>query len=232
MLKKLLLTALMLMITVSFASAGIGPVREWSSDTPVVPGSWSPIGGSGQVNGNFMIQEEYGIQIGIRASRRFSPDPLVILNDYKYQIETGESAPGQPLWNYEINVDMRGSGYSFKDFDIALITNVPNHSFYNGQQAIETNFNLPAGSLDNLELVQMSMNPGFFDSGIDPFAQGRYDFELILEMKDNNLPAPSKSSKVGLPPFATAMTVEVVPEPTTMALLSIGGLMFVKRKRK
>ena len=42
----------------------------WDSGVPVGPGL-IPIGGAGQVNGEFTIAERNGIQIGLRAQERF-----------------------------------------------------------------------------------------------------------------------------------------------------------------
>src|SRR5688500_2018091 len=70
-------------------------VSEWSSLTAPAP-DVIPVGGSGQVNGDFVVSERNGIQLGIRAQRRFlqNVDPLPsdrVGNVGVYGADTGTS---------------------------------------------------------------------------------------------------------------------------------------------
>src|SRR5688572_21310455 len=70
-------------------------VSEWSSSTAPAP-DIIPVGGSGQVNGDFVVSERNGVQVAIRASRRFfqNIDPLDSLrekNEGIYLADTGTS---------------------------------------------------------------------------------------------------------------------------------------------
>src|SRR5687768_18253549 len=88
---------------------------EWSSTTVPVPGVIIPVGGSGQVNGDFVLGERNGVEIGIRAQRRFlqNVDPLENHRDGQvgvYAADTGVSdGQGRATWNYDIHVDLRGA---------------------------------------------------------------------------------------------------------------------------
>ncbi len=204
-------------------------VTEWSSTTVPVPGVILPIGGSGQVNGNFIVVEDDSfpnIQIGLRAVERFSPVPLPNSGS-NYVAQAGESGgPGSGLstWNYETHIDLRGSGLSFDDFTITFTTSILNHSTADFQADLEAFSLVPAGTLDNVELFQASFNPGFFFSGLDPFAPGSYPFEFNLIPK----------SGVSGPTLSASMVVEVIPEPTSagLVLLGLGTIIGVVRRRK
>jgi len=195
--------------------ATAAPVTEWDSSTVAVPGLIIPIGGAGQVNGNFVVADDpvSGAQIALRANRRFSPVPLPIAGNV-YSIEPGESAPGLPLWNYDVHIDLRGTGFSFDDFVISLVTDVANHSTPNLQGTLESALALPSGVLSNVVLFQTSQNPGFFASGIDPFQPGTYNFRLDLTPR-----AGSQATALSV-----AMAVNVVPTPSA---LSGGAFLFL-----
>ena len=187
---------------------------EWSSATAPVPGVILPIGGSGQVNGNFTLLDDpdTGIQIGLRANDRFSPVPLPNV-DADYTAQAGESGPGLTTWNYDVHIDFRGTGFSLGDFEVSVLTSFANHSTPDLQTALETAFVLAPGTLDGVELYQTSQNPGFFGSGIDPFATGVETLALTLTPK----------SGVSASPLGVDITVQIIPEPSA-AILAVGGL--------
>lgn len=197
---------------------------EWSSLTAPVLGVVIPIGGTGQVNGNFVIVDDpaVGSQIGLRAIERFSPTPLVNTAG-DYIADAGESTPGVSTWNYDIHIDLRGTGLSFDDYTISFLSNVSNHSAIDLQTALEFGGALPPGSLGAVELFQVSTNPTFFASGVDPFAAGVYTFDLTLTPK----------SGVTADTLAASITVTVVPEPTTVLLIGFGmaAATLVTRRR-
>lgn len=200
-------------------------VGEWSSATVPVPGVILPIGGSGQVNGNFTLTTDTalpGAEVALRANRRFSPVPLDNVGA-NYFVETGESSPGLPLWNYDIHIDLRGTGLSFGDFTVSFVSSVPNHSTLDLQTALETAGSLAAGTLDGVELYQSSLNPGFFASGIDPFATGVETFALTL----------TPNSNVDAPTLGVDIAVTIIPEPATTLLAGLGlaGAGLATRRR-
>lgn len=196
---------------------------EWSSLTLPIPGVILPIGGSGQTNGNFTTVSDTtlpGAQIALRANRRFSPVPLDNIGS-TYVVETGESDPGLPVWNYDIHIDLRSTGLSFGDFTISFLSSLTNHSTPDLQAALELAGTLPPGTLDGVELYQSSLNPGFFASGIDPFATGVETFALTLTPK----------SGVVAPILGVDIAVQVIPEPTTLALLALALAGVAARQR-
>ncbi|TWT43392.1 PEP-CTERM sorting domain-containing protein [Botrimarina hoheduenensis] len=199
---------------------------EWSSSTIFVPGIIQPIGGSGQVNGNFTIVADAAlpnIQIGLRAIERFSPTPLDNVGPV-YTALAGESTPGLSTWNYDIHIDLRGSGLTFGDFVVSLATTVPNHTTPDLQAALEFAGSLPAGTLSGLQLFQTSLNPGFFASGVDPFATGTQTFDLSLTPRSDLVPAPA---------YTASISVVIVPEPATTLLAGlacVGGVLATRRR--
>ncbi len=229
--RTLSVMAVLVGLVAGSASATPQIVSVWSSDTVEVFPTIFPIGGSGQVNGNFTVAEAEGVQIGLRANRRFSGDPLHVEGS-TYFIETGESGPGLTLWNYDIHIDF-GSQFSMGDYLVMLIASMPNHSTFDLQQDIRATaeaalgYPLQPGYLDGVQLFQTSQNPGFFASGIDPDAHGLYTFDLHLFPHAD---APFLSTTI-----TVAVDARPVPEPATMlaatmGLIGLGG--YVRRRVK
>ena len=110
-------------------SVGVN-ASEWSSGTVLdaVAGIF-PVGGSGQLNGEFTIAERDGIQIGLRATDR--KDGLLTVSGrrkgrYEAPIGSEPRGPSDPRlvaeWNYDWHVDLRGAaaGTELGDFDLIL----------------------------------------------------------------------------------------------------------------
>lgn len=202
-------------------------VSIWDSSVAENGTTLFPIGGSGQVNGNFVVDTNAtaGVQTGIRASRRFSPIPLENSGS-TYFIEVGESGPGLALWNFDFHLDL-GAGFpnspspstgSLGDFDVILDIDfnpaAGNANFFSID--LNTDTALPSTTL----LVQGSQNLGFdfwrliSDPNIfpfDPFTAGEYFFSLTVREKGLSYIIAQSS-----------MTVNVVPEPASLLLFGSG----------
>jgi hypothetical protein len=160
---------------------------EWSSATVPVPGVVVPIGGSGQVNGSFVVAEQHGVQIGLRAQRRFlqNVDPLPTSRDAKkvatYLAPTGTSdGDGRATWNYDFHVDLRGAtgpakGKTLGDYTLSLDTDIGTTLF--GQPVP---WDLGSGLIPAAVLYQNSLNPKFGNAPFDANAEGTYSFTLTL----------------------------------------------------
>lgn len=157
-----------------------GEVSNWESGTYFdPPNGLFGIGGSGQLNGEFTIAERDGVQIALRAQERFvGPLPASGKKIGRYEAEAGFSSPGpsnnNATWNYDIHVDLRGSGTTWEDYDVVFsLTNV-----IPGLGPID--LTLP----DNTVLFQTSQNPGFGNDTFDPEKKGTYNLKLALYPKD------------------------------------------------
>ena len=172
-------------------------VTEWSSDTALVPGI-VPIGGAGQVNGNFVTAERNGVQIALRAVERFSPNPLPIVRDVQtaiYVAEAGTSdVQGRATWNYDVHVDLRGAkgvaaGKTLADYDLLLVTDYATTVF---GLPVPLDLGVVATVLNgdpNVVLFQLSWNPVFGGTGFDPLVEGNYNFSLVLTPRTFNGPS-------------------------------------------
>lgn len=161
-------------------------VSIWDSSIPAdVLNGVFPIGGSGQVNGDFVVTTENGVQIGIRAQRRFAQniDPLPnVKQGHKgiYIADAGTSdALGAATWNVDVHLDLRGAtgkaaDTTLADYDFQLKTNV------DGKMRI-IDLSAAAALAPNTVLFQTSQNPVFFDAAFDPSANKTYRFELRLK---------------------------------------------------
>lgn len=196
------------------------------------PNGIFPIGGSGQINGAFVIDEFIGsaqdsaIQLGLRAQERFV-GPSWPTAGTEFFVQAGESTPGLAKWNFDMHIDFGttflgsdlGLGLTpldMRDFEVTLESDTdpgPGTSFVtlDLNQALT---DLGVGS--PVVLVQMSQNAGFpiFGGPIDINAAGTYDFRLTVEDTTGVV-------------AQTEMTVTVVPEPASAVVFALGGLLAV-----
>ena len=179
---------------------------EWSSDTAAGPGIY-PVGGSGQVNGHFVTGERNGVQIAIRAQRRFAQnvDPLPVSKDKQvgvYEVETGTSdGAGRAIWNYDIHVDMRDARGVAKGTVLGDYTLVLDADFQPAFFGCAFPCELTGGAIDDALLFQMSQNPEFGDGidAVDDFdatVEGDYRVTLILTPDTFNGPPISVTMRV------------------------------------
>jgi hypothetical protein len=214
--RKLLMFAVCAVVALPLASIGgekkrfDGEVSQWVSGSPSTSpdGTLIPIGGSGQVNGDFVVSERNGIQIGIRAQRRFLQNvaPLPNVKEKNvgvYLADTGFSdGLGRATWNFDIHVDLRGGfgvakGKTLDDYTLTLDTDIGETIF-----GFSVPFNVAELYIPTAEevlLFQTSQNPRFGNPTFNAAAEGTYHFTLTL--------TPTTFNGA---PIVAAMSVEVI----------------------
>ena len=168
------------------------PVTEWDSATVFDPfAGIFPVGGAGQINGEFTIAERGKVQIGLRATDR-TDGTLTASGKRKgvYNASTGYDTGTTDVaeWNYDFHVDLRGSGTTLSDYDLTL-TQTFTPKLFGAAGPVDLTFSdvLP-GALDNAVLYQRSWNPVFFNAVFDVFAEGTYNITLKLKPKKGGPP--------------------------------------------
>lgn len=162
---------------------------EWDSATAPDAGTGIvPIGGSGQINGEFTTAERNGIQIGLRAQERFvGPLAASASKNSKvgiYEAATGVSdGSGRATWNYDWHVDLRGAqgvaaGTTLADYDLRLETDIADATLFGFPLPLDLAF---GGAVPgNTVLYQSSQNPKFGNAPFDAAVEGTYHFRLVL----------------------------------------------------
>ena len=204
----------------------VGDVSIWDSNVVSNDATLFPIGGNGQVNGNFIIDRDNidsgDVQTGLRAQRRFKQniDPLIPVGN-TYFIEPGASTPGLANWNFDFHVDLGSNGQVDGNGDM-LATDIgpSSHSFgdfavtlYIDCDPIVGNKNLFPLDLQtflltpNAVLLQGSQNIGFsflkeiclWQTGsiFDPETKGQYQYILRVSDDDDVVAQSSMIVQVG-----------------------------------
>jgi hypothetical protein len=172
--------------------------------------------GSGTSNGNFTVDRENGVELGLRAAIRYvGPITPTTTNNYSAPIGT---ALGAALWNFEFSVDpgiLTGTTATLKISD-----NLGTTPF---------SFN-PGSIFDNAKTgtsgFQNSENLSFFSAvfSFNPNTSAIYTFDLTLK----NVAGAELAS------VDAVVNVGAVPEPSTWAMLILGfvGVGFMTYRRK
>lgn len=167
-------------------------VTEWDSATVLDPGNGIfPVGGAGQLNGEFTIAQRGMVQIGLRATDR--TDGLLEASGTRkgeYHAATGYDTGtiNRAEWNYDFHVDLRGSDTTLSDYDLTL-TQTFTPKLLGSAGPLDLTFpDITLGLLDNAVLYQNSFNPVFFNDVFDVFAEGTYNISLMLKPKNGGPP--------------------------------------------
>ncbi len=209
-------TAALLAVAISPASAGV----VYNTDL-AAPGVYY---GTGNANGNFVVDTENGVEIGLRAHLAFVGNITPTGNNL-YQAPAGLYNPTHAFWNFDFSVNSGtqslagttslitikdlGTGTVISSFDPSLIPD---------------NAHPPSGNG-----YQNSENPlfGFLGPSYNAFANDTYQFDFSLT--GGSLQTP----------LAVEAFVQVgsgVPEPSTWAMMVLGfagiGFMAYRRKSK
>jgi hypothetical protein len=239
-------------LTVVFCvvAASFGASAETYDQSLVSPGGgisgWYD--GTGNPNGGFAVDDENGIEIGLRAKLRQSPDVIDSTNGV-YAVPTGAepSSPSHAAWNYEFAIDLGPGGspaFTLADVTASLtMTDVnsgttvtvnalsyfPDDSGF-GPSGMTTG--APGSTLTGDEWgAENSENPIFasfpLSATYDENANDTYIFTLVV---DNAAGAQLATDTIDVVVGAGSPT----PEPATFGLFGFGlaALGFVARKRR
>lgn len=191
--------------------------------------------GSGNSNTNFTIARNGGVEIGLKAKERFVGD-LTTDGNGRYFAQAGSvNNDGVSTWNIDYGFALPQaalpSNYSFNlmvDFDAGFgtqswVTLDIDQSLANFFQNINTGgdsqnlgFNFWGTSTSGVLQLELDAS-GYMP--FDPYATGEYD--IVLEIFDNTGGMVARS----------AIVVEVIPTPGTLAMLGFSGLIASRRKR-
>lgn len=168
--------------------------------------------GSGQFNGEFVVAEQQGIELGLRIQERFV-GPLEVTGDNGnrvgvYHAVTGDTGGNNATWNYDWHVDLsdaRGNakGKVLSDYRLFLEQDFSEEDLFGtlGSDPVELPLSPAPGvcspdTFDADSLCQQSWNPGFGNDDFDPNAEGTYNLRLVLVPETFNGPPVAVSVKV------------------------------------
>ena len=191
--------------------------------------------GSGNSNTNFTIARNADIEIGLKAKERFVGD-LTTDGNGRYFAQAGSvNNDGVSTWNLDYGFALPQaalpSNYSFNlmvDFDAGFgtqswVTLDIDQTLVNFFQNINSggdsqNLGFGFWGTSSSGLLQLALDASGYIP-FDPYATGEYD--IVLELRDvtGNMLAQS------------AIVVEVVPTPGSLALLGLSGLVVTRRRR-
>ncbi len=197
--------------------------------------------GSGNPNGGFSVDDENGIELGLRAKLRQSPNVIDDSTGDVYAVPTGSqtnpTSATHAAWNYEWAIDLSPNGVTgltLNDVTVSLtMTEVKN----GGSATVDpttywtddSTFSA-FGDLSKITESQNSQNPIFGDFPLAAEYNENADDTFFFTLTVDN--------KAGAVLASDTMEVVVgagaVPEPGTFGLigLGLGALGFVARKRR
>jgi len=194
--------------------AGLNGASATIVDNTTLAAGWH--NGTGTVDGHFTVDQENGVELGLRAAVRFVGPITPSGNVYVAPV----SAPGSTLalWNFEYSYDPgRNSGTTTS----IKITDSLGHSFEVSLDLFSDNTHVGTAS-------QNSENMGFFPFSIglfDPSKAAIYSIDLITI--DN-------ATKASLASVDIQVNVGAVPELSTWAMIILGfcGVGFLAYRRR
>lgn len=207
-------------------------------------GSWNV--GSGQYQDNFQFSEDLGfeggeLELGLRAVFRQSATRVTVTGDV-YSVLPGHqqagvagapvTAPDRAMWNFDYHIYYAGGVQNLDSLTLTITTPAGNTVTTTPDgvgvfdMKLANNDNLPgnSGSDDDNDpayYIQDSQNPVFFpwfESPFDMNVVGDYTFTLTATR--------------GASTLTETMTVSVVPEPASLALVALGGALVLVRRSK
>ena len=191
----------------------IGSASATIIDNTTLTAGWH--NGTGTVDGHFTVDQENGVELGLRAAIRFVGPITPSGNVYTAPISpTGDTLA---LWNFGYSYD---PGINTGTVTTIAISDNLGHSF--PALSLAPFDNTAAGTA-----LQNSENIGFFPfdlAGFNPTVPAIYTIDLAM------------NSATGSPLGSVEIQVNVgaVPEPSTWAMMMLGfcGLAFLAHRRR
>lgn len=154
--------------------------------------------GSGQINGEFVVSEIQGIELGLRIQERFE-GPITVIGDRGnrvgvYEASTGESSANRATWNYDFHVDLSNAkgnarGRTLDEYRLVLEQDYTEQSLFRipdvfdglGFDPVELPFpGVCDPSTLTATLCQQSWNPTFGNTDFDLDEERTYKLRLVL----------------------------------------------------
>jgi hypothetical protein len=202
-------TAALLAVAISPARAGV----VYDADL-AAPGVYY---GTGNANGNFVVDTENGVEIGIRAHLAFVGNITPTGN--LYQAPTGLYNPTHAFWNFDFSVNPGTQSLAGTTASITITELGNGNTVSFDPSLIGDNYHSGNG-FQNSENLQLG-GPSWFNA----FANDTYKFDFTLT--GDSLQTP----------LAVEAFVQIgsgVPEPSTWAMMILGfaGIGFMAYRRK
>lgn len=153
--------------------------------------------GSDQFNGEFVIAQGQGIELGLRAQERFE-GLLQVTGDKGnrvgvYEAASGSTGGNNATWNYDFHVDLsqaegNAKGKDLNDYKLVLEQDYTEQDLFGALGSDPVQLPLKAESAGGVcsedtftsTLCQQSWNPGFGNDDFNPTAEGTYNLRLVL----------------------------------------------------
>lgn len=219
--------------TAALAASFSAPVLATDPATDVTP---EVIFGGGNSNGDFTIDQQNGIEVGLRAKVAFQGDTNRTGDTYTFQAGTPDFSSTRAIWNFEysintdfdandglggslinfqylmqLDIDRGVNSTNFVTFDALLFGGIFGDNSTGNGGGVSTADPTTFGSyLATFNVLQGSQNYGFYTDALnfDPNANGEYT--IRLSVFDANTDLSSFVNTTGDPTLPTALASSTI----------------------